>query len=174
LSLRRKKEREMKRFFSAMTVVAVLSMPLAFAGAAPLSSELKGVKAATARFRSVVEAERAGYVRMSPCIPGEGIHFDNAALMEDEDIDPEQPEILLYELKRNGRLRLVGVEYFKVDADQDLSTASDRPSIFGRPFDGPMPGHFPGQPVHYDIHVYIWDPSPSGVFVFPNPRVTCP
>jgi hypothetical protein len=162
----------MKQVFGLMGAVTVLSMSVLSAGAAPLNnSELQAVKSATARFHSVLQAKQAGYVRMSPCIPGEGIHFDNATLMADNVIDPFQPEVLLYELKRNGKLRLVGVEYFKVDADQDLSTAADRPSIFGRPFDGPMPGHFPGQPVHYDLHVFVWDPSPDGVFVFPNPGV---
>jgi hypothetical protein len=91
--------------------------------------------------------------------------------MGDTVLDPKQPELLLYEVKPNGKLRLVGLEYFKVDADQNLATAGDRPSLFGRPFDGPMLGHSPGQPIHYDLHVWLWERNPNGMFVLPNPNV---
>lgn len=36
-------------------------------------------------------------------------------------------ELLLYLPRENGKLKLVGVEYFKVDADQNLATDGDRP-----------------------------------------------
>ncbi len=39
------------------------------------------------------------------------------------------------------------------------------PSIFGQTFQGPMAGHVPGMPWHYDLHVWIWAPNPSGMFV---------
>lgn len=31
------------------------------------------------------------------------------------------------------------------------------PTIFGQAFDGPMPGHNPEMPWHYDIHVWIFE-----------------
>jgi hypothetical protein len=46
--------------------------------------------------------------------------------------------------------------------------------LFGEPFDGPMEGHVPGQPVHYDIHVWAWWPNPAGELAQFNPTVTCP
>ena len=46
-----------------------------------------------------------------------------------------------------GRLELVGI-----DADQNLTTDGDRPSLFGRAFDVPMLGHSPTMPIHYDLH----------------------
>lgn len=102
-----------------------------------------------------------------------GIHFIKPSLAMDPAIDLRQPELLLYEPTKSGRLRLVGVEYFKADADQDLATDSDRPWLFGRPFDGPMLGHEPGMPIHYDLHVWIWKHNPSGMFAQFNPRVSC-
>ena len=128
----------------------------------------QAAKSASARFHSLVQAKRAGYVRESPCIPGEGFHYGNMDLLRDDVIDPRRPELLLYELKPNGKLRLVGVEYF-IAAD----AVEERPSLFGRPFDGPMAGHFPGQPAHYELHVWLWEANPNGVFAFPNPNVNC-
>ena len=61
----------------------------------------------------------------------------------------------------------------KIDADQNLATDGDRPSIFGVPFDGPMPGHNPTMPIHYDLHVWFWEDNPLGEFVPFNPAVSC-
>jgi hypothetical protein len=46
--------------------------------------------------------------------------------------------------------------------------------LFGRPFDGPMLGHEPGMPPHYDLHVWVWQANPEGIFAPFNPNVTCP
>ena len=35
---------------------------------------------------------------------------------------------------------------------------------FGRGFDGPMEGHEPGMPVHYDLHAWVWKRNPGGTF----------
>jgi hypothetical protein len=62
----------------------------------------------------------------------------------------------------------------RVDADGSLATDDDRPSIFGQPFDGPMPGHNPAMPVHYDLHVWLSADNPSGLFAQFNPSLSCP
>ena len=38
----------------------------------------------------------------------------------------------------------------------------------------PMLGHIPGMPPHYDLHVWVWQPNPDGMFAIWNPKVTCP
>ena len=143
-----------------------------------LQRELQSVKAATARYHSYKQAVRAGYsVAGEPCVASPlgtmGIHAVNPALMADPAISPLRPEILLYVPKANGKLRLVGVEYWKADADGSLATDDDRPSLFGQPFNGPMPGHNPTMPVHYDLHVWIWKANPSGLFAQFNPALSC-
>jgi hypothetical protein len=70
--------------------------------------------------------------------------------------------------------RLVAAEWIVVDKDQNLATDDDRPSMFGVPFDGPMLGHQPGMPIHYDLHAWVWKKNPSGTFARWNPTVTCP
>ena len=157
--------------------VLVALVGVVTAAASP-RDELQAVKAATARYHSFEQAQAAGYtIAGEPCVavPGlgaMGIHAINPSLIADPAIDPTQPEILLYLPKPNGRLELVGVEYFTVDADQNLATDADRPSLFGQPFDGPMPGHNPTMPIHYDLHVWLSD-NPAGIFAPFNPALSC-
>jgi hypothetical protein len=157
---------------SAFAVVGVS----AIAAASP--DDLQATKASSARYHSPKQARAAGYVPGSPCeeiagLGGMGFHYVNPALIADPAVAATDPEILLYAPKRNGKLKLVGLEYFKVDADQNLTTDDDRPSLFGQPFDGPMLGHGPGMPIHYDLHVWLWRANPSGLFAPWNPAVSC-
>ena len=173
----------MKRF-AAISLAVVLVVLVGLVGlmtaAASPPDELQAVKAATARYNSIAQAEAAGYsVAGEPCVavPGlgaMGIHAVNGPLIGDPAIDPLQPELLLYLPKANGTLELIGVEYLKIDADQNLLTDGDRPSLFGHPFDGPMPGHNPTMPIHYDLHVWLSEDNPAGMFAQFNANLSCP
>jgi hypothetical protein len=130
------------------------------------------------RYRDVGAALRAGYGLASECTAdpkygGMGFHFENRRYVEDGVLDPMRPELLVYRPTAAGKLRLGAVEYFQVDADQDLATDRDRPSLFGMPFDGPMLGHSPTMPIHYDLHVWLYYGNPAGLFAMWNPRVGC-
>ena len=146
------------------------------AGATPPDA-VQAAKAASARFHSVAQAEAAGYALASPCTfspaGGMGFHYEQPELLADDAIDPNRPEVLVYAPKANGELELVAIEYWKRDADGSLLTDGDRPSVLGQAFDGPMPGHHPGMPVHYDLHVWVHEPNPSGLFAPFNPDVSC-
>jgi len=164
-------------FLLALVALVTAGTAVAVGGGGRLPGELQAVRAAVARYHSVDQATADGYFAASPCeataAGGMGIHFINPALFGPGN-DPEHPEILLYAPRSDGSLELVAVEYFQVDADQNLATDGDRPSIFGRPFDGPMLGHNPQMPIHYDLHVWLVERNPSGVFSMWNPAVTCP
>ncbi|HET7136862.1 MAG TPA: hypothetical protein VFI04_00775 [Gaiellaceae bacterium] len=152
---------------------------------AAIKKQLAKAKAALSAYRSVDVAEAAGYKAESPCewIPnapqaswwggGMGIHYVNDALLG-KPINPSKPAILTYVPAADGSMQLLAAEYFKPDADQNVRTDGDRPSVFGHPFDGPMLGHAPGMPIHYDLHVWLWKHNPSGMFAPWNPDVTCP
>ena len=172
----------MHRFFIATVLglvglVAIVSA-VALAGDGPVPAELQDVRAAVARFHSVDQASRDGYVQASPCESSAagtmGQHWANFSLMADGVIDPLRPEVLLYVPDENGNLKLVAVEYWKRDADGSLLTDNDRPFFFGQPFDGPMPGHNPAMPVHYDLHVWVAESNPNGVYAQWNPALGCP
>jgi hypothetical protein len=103
-----------------------------------------------------------------------GFHYGNPELIADGKLDATRPEILVYQPTPSGKLRLGAVEYFQADGDQDLATDPDRPSMFGMPFDGPMLGHNPKMPIHYDLHVWLYRHNPAGMFAMWNPTVGCP
>jgi hypothetical protein len=137
------------------------------------------VREATARYRDADAAVAAGYVPTDECEAdpaqgGMGYHYAHSDLVADGAIDPTRPEVLVYAPGPDGDLRLGAIEYLNADADGDVGTDDDRPTLFGEPFDGPMEGHVPGQPVHYDLHVWAWWPNPAGELAQFNPTVTCP
>ncbi|WRZ91281.1 hypothetical protein OHB54_20715 [Streptomyces sp. NBC_01007] len=102
-----------------------------------------------------------------------GYHYFNESRYGS--LDPAKPAALLFEDGKDGKRKLAGVEWIVLDSDQNMKTAKDRPSMFGgQKFDGPMPGHYPGMPIHYDLHVWLWKHNPSGLFNRWNPRVKCP
>lgn len=161
------------------------------------NARFAALRQATAAFHDVDKAIAAGYLPpTAECVVGPtgamGIHAVNPALAGDQVIDPLRPEVLLYEPKPGGAVKLVGVEYFQAAlvrnkatgaispwfqptpwSDAEFELVGPRPSALGQPFDGPMPGHEPGMPWHYDLHVWAWTPNPDGDFAPFNPRVSC-
>ena len=156
--------------------VKALQTKLVAQSPAGIAKQLAQAKAAVDKYQSVDAAKADGYVADPVCISSPegamGIHYVKGPALADSVVDPTKPEILTY-LPTPSGLVLLAAEYFKADADQDLSTDSDRPTLFGRAFDGPMLGHAPGMPKHYDLHVWLWKPNPSGMFAQWNPEVSC-
>jgi hypothetical protein len=141
--------------------------------------DLALVRQATAKYHDVNAAYADGFIRTPECVAspdgGMGIHFINPARLMDPAINLLQPEILLY-VEKGGELKLVGVEYFQGIGAPDTSIPNPAPpaaTLFSRPLDGPMEAHAPGQPPHYDLHVWIWQANPSGMFAMFNPNVKC-
>ena len=133
--------------------------------------DLNKVKSVTQKYHNYKNAIRDGYTAMGECVEvprvgAMGIHYVNLYYL-DSTLDIRKPESLLYIPTKRG-LKLVGVEYFIPSA-----TVSRTPQLFGQLFDGPMQGHSPGQPEHYDLHVWIWDNNPSGMFEQFNPNLYC-
>jgi hypothetical protein len=149
---------------------ASTSMP-----APALPPQLAEVRDALRKYEDPVAAVRDGYFSTLGCVEypegGMGVHFLNPAHIGPTP-DPFRPQILVYEPADGGRLRLVAAEWFI-----PLATGvSERPSIFGRPFDGPMEGHEPLMPRelhHYDLHVWLFKENPAGLFHWTNPTVGC-
>ena len=123
---------------------------------------LADVRRATAKYHRVEVALVDGYVADPVCVAspagGMGIHYVNPSLVDDLDLDITQPETLLYEPTKNGKLRLVGVEYFAPvivngtpwfgPGPPPAGQFNSAPSLFGQTFEGPMPGHEPVMPWH--------------------------
>jgi hypothetical protein len=165
---------------TAAAALAGLALTAAPAQAAPapgasVTAQLASVRAATAKYHDVATAIADGYVPNEHCEASPagtmGFHYINYGRLMGTDVT--QPPILLYVPAADGGVRLAGVEYFHVDADQDVTTNDDVPSLFGQRFNGPMLGHEPGMPIHDDLHVWLWAHNPNGMFAQWNPSVSC-
>jgi hypothetical protein len=126
------------------------------------------VRAATARFKSTEAAEAAGYARGTDCVEHQpdgamGYHFQNNALL-DTTLDVDHPEVLVYERKPEGGFKLNGVEFL---VPISAWTALEPPRIMGQALK-----RADRLGIWY-LHVWTWEPSPSGLFADWNPRVKC-
>ncbi|RSS84073.1 hypothetical protein [Streptomyces sp. WAC06614] len=172
-----------RRVALALTLTAAVTLPSAVAaptaaGAdnATTAAQRAAVYRATARYLRHADGVKAGYVPDKYCVEraGQGAlgypHFNHAL---DNSLDPAKPAALFYEDDGRGGKRLVGVQWLVYDRDQDLTTTDDRPSLFGTPFKGPQRGNFPGQPIHYALHLWLWKKNPKGVYETFNTAVRC-
>jgi hypothetical protein len=171
----------MKRTTIQRTIAAVIgvvalssvALPTLAGPSRPSGPELARIRAATARYHDVQVALDDGYIPVSPCEQSPegamGVHYLHPELAADATVDPTRPELLLYLPGEDGP-RLVGVEYFVAEA----ATGGVRPDVYGIPFDGPMAGHSPDMPEHYDLHVWTWRHNPAGATAPWNPALSCP
>lgn len=142
----------------------------------PPTGLVRDVREGTEAFRDLSRALAAGYSSTGSCVTGPqegamGIHFANGALIGDPALDPQHPELLIYE-QRNGRLRLVGVE-FLVLADAWHAANTAPPVLRGQHFHLVGAPNRYGLPPFYELHVWAWRDNPHGMFVDWNPAVTC-
>ena len=162
-------------------VISVVALAAGCAGSAPdsrgteaaatkaVDREVERVRVATARFKDLEEAVRAGYPReVSQCFDnppegGMGYHHVHEGLLDDR-IEVERPEILVYERTVDGDYELVGVEY-AVPLDGWMK--EEPPTAMGQAL---KPA--PGLGIWY-LHVWVWRTNPKGLFADWNPDVGC-
>lgn len=138
---------------------------------------LAQIRRATAKYNKLEAALADGYALGSECVsvPGLGAmghHFVKNSLVDGE-VDPLQPEALLYEPTEDGGFELVGVEYIVVAAPWD-AIHSDPPMLGNKVFDDHRPEGSSGPPFpHYQLHAWIWKENPMGMYFPFNPDVSC-
>ncbi len=136
---------------------------------------------ATRAFRNVQLAGSAGYLSMGACVSSGGdegamgVHYVNVGDLFDgvSDLDVATPEALMYE-QRNGKLRLLGVEYILLAKEwDDAHPKGEAPALMGQLFDYVgAPNRYRLDPV-YILHVWAWKDNPNGTFSNWNPTVSC-
>lgn len=138
-------------------------------GNASQNQLLAQIRRATAKYQRVEVAIADGYVEASHCVyneelgAGMGYHFVNQPLVGPF-FDPLKPQALLYERGKNGKFKLVGVEYIVIDIGQDHPHLGDQPfDVGGTPI--PVP--------HYSLHVWVWKANPLGMYFPYNSLVSC-
>lgn len=122
------------------------------------------VERATAAEWNFVIPDLNGSLCFENAAGGMGFHYANLGLLMDGQVDAARPEALIYEPQKNGRLRLVAVEYL---VPIGLWTGSTPPRLYGREFP-----EVPGFGV-YGLHVWIGKENPAGLFAPYNAAVSC-
>lgn len=118
--------------------------------------QLENVRASTARFRDVDQAEHEGYVDIGVFVPDMGWHYLKQSLLDDR-FDLANPELLVYaDDPCGGKRQLVAVEYAVPLADSRNA-----------------PSGFIGQADAWDVntefglwtlHAWVWEYNTDGVF----------
>ena len=161
---------------AATVAAASILVPVALAGGH--DDALGEVRSATRHYRKVERAVDAGYVQFFGCVHeplagSMGIHFVNGALAGDGAIDAAAPEALMYEVKANGSLELVGVEYVVFKDAWDAAN-TEPPELFGQTFNFVDSPNRYGIAPFYELHAWAWKANPTGPHQDYNPQVLCP
>jgi hypothetical protein len=163
---------------AALGVMVAAAPPLHASEHAHTSDSLVDiVRSATRTLRTNPDAAKAlGYEPFLGCVSGPqegamGVHFVNAQLVGDGELDAMLPEALIYEPDA-GRHRLVGVEYI-VLADAWHANHELPPALGGQVLQYNAAPNRYGLPAFYEIHVWAWRDNPNGTFVDWHPRVSC-
>jgi hypothetical protein len=173
----------MRRFIrlvtAAVAAVAIIALSVSLVTASP--SDLTIARANSARFNSVGQATAAGYgllpegAPLHECIASfdgtgaMGLHYINGGLLDGE-LDPANPEALVYAPDGHGNLKLAALEYVVFES---AWTGAEPPTLFGQELMyTPEPNRYE-IPAFYALHVWLWNSNPSGLFMPFNPDVSC-
>lgn len=143
--------------------------PAGAGDAAIVNRWLARLRAALAPYHDIEAAQAALWpdpitgCMEQPGTGGMGFHYGDLARF-DAVVDPVAPELLLYEPQKNGRMRLVGVEW----------------AIPFTEWTSPVPPELNGVPFHRNegfglwvLHAWVGRHNPAGMFMDWNPVVTC-
>jgi hypothetical protein len=133
---------------------------------------LAGLRAVTAKYHRIEVAMKDGYAQASDChssrAGGMGYNYVNFGIV-DGVYDPTQPEALLYELDKNGKMKLVGVKFI-IDIELWDSQNAVLPSFGMQEFGY---GTVPLSYLTYQLHAWIWKNNQSGIFSMYNQNLLC-
>jgi hypothetical protein len=141
------------------------------------SAFVNAVREATDRFHDPAFAEAEGYTPLFGCVSGPergamGLHLVNFPFVADGRLDVTHPELVIYEPKPNGNVKLIGAE-FLVLKDQWDAAHAEPPQLMGQVFHlNKAPNRY-RLPAFYSLHVWAWKENPFGAFVNWHPHVSC-
>lgn len=140
----------------------------------PTLDQLLRLRGVLGGLENVDDALAAGYAQFGGCMSsaqgGQGIHFTSDTLIQDPSLDPNSPEVLMYEVRTDGSLRLLGVEYLVFQQAWHDAGHDAAPALLGREFS--LNATLLDEPF-YALHVWAWQYNPLGLFANWNPLVQC-
>jgi hypothetical protein len=103
-----------------------------------------------------------------------GMNFVNTGLIGDLEVDPTNPEIVIYEPQADGSLRLIGADFLIfADAWDAAHPDGATPQLMGQLFHRfEAPNRF-GLPAFYTLHVWAWKTNPTGTYTNWHSGVSC-
>jgi hypothetical protein len=165
---------------AGLAAIMLVTVSMGVAAASSRHEKLHRAREATAKFRDIERAMNAGYGLppagpLHECISSlddtgaMGFHYINGNLLDGE-VRVRKPEALVYAPNRNGKLRLVALEYVVF---AEAWTDDEPPMLFGEMFMfTPEPNRYE-IPAFYSLHVWLWKHNPAGKFEPFNRRVSC-
>jgi hypothetical protein len=137
-------------------------------------SDLAQLRAATAQYHRSEAAQAADYDLVpgldhcfnNPGVGAMGFHYINVDLL-DLELDPLQPEAMVYVPGPKGQLQLGAVEYI-VPAEPWDAENDELPMVLGQHL------HLNEALGVYVLHAWVFRHNPAGMFEDWNPNVTCP
>jgi hypothetical protein len=110
-----------------------------------------------------------GLTGTAPRVTGQGTHTDFL-----------QPSVLIYVPQETGAMKLVAVENLVFEGAWRAAGNTGAPEFHGYPYvhrvDDPATPEVDEAHMfepHYELHVWLYEPNPSGMFSPYNPAVTC-
>jgi hypothetical protein len=138
----------------------------------------EAVRQATWRYRNFdVLVGEGGWTPVPGCVSGPeegamGVHFARLERF-DRVLDIENPEVLVYEPKKSGRLELVAAEYIAPQVPWETANPGIQPVLAGQLLHFINGPNRYGPDAFYELHVWAWKANPRGLFADFNPNVTC-
>lgn len=140
----------------------------------PGIEQLRALRVVLEAYEDVDAALADGFEQFGTCMDSgqgaQGIHFVHPERIADPAIDALVPEVLMYEPRPDGTLRLIGAELLVFQEDWHATGVAAVPTAFGQELginmtllDAPF----------YMLHLWIWQYNPLGFYANWNPLVTC-
>lgn len=132
---------------------------------------LADLRKATSPLHHLANAAAAGFdtdltgCLENPPIGGMGHHYAMGSRIDGAPPVADEPEILVYSPRSNGKLQLGAVEFIIPYA---AWTPVEPPELFGETF------HRNDGAGLWVLHVWLWNHNPVGLFADWNPTVSCP
>lgn len=125
---------------------------------------------AIASYADVASATEDGYQLSMPYLSTDaGVQGLPLVNVEAPMLEPERPNVLLYDLGADGTFELVAAKWYVSTEEAD-----EPPSLFGRTFDGPFEGRALFVPEHYGLTAWLFEENPDGLFAEANAEVEPP
>ena len=165
--------------------------------------DLDELRARVAKYQDVEVALADGYINpdnhcvsaagegLPPELGAMGIHFIHPALLEITATEPRvsgngthldflRPSVLVYVPDESGTLRLGAVENLVWEDAWRAAGNEGPPEFHGYQYwhriDNPLTAHADEAHMfepHYELHMWLYEENPAGIFAQHNPRVSC-